>query len=118
MTHPVFGVSIRKYATRITEEPYLIFEHGFDEDELRQAIKKNRTVIVEFSENAIACYKPYTYTDSMYGIGVWLNFGIKKCYTRYIMPRDMVKALKELSVYGGVRADKIWQFCTAVYENY
>ena len=119
LNHSIFGASIRKYANRSTDrDPYLIFEYGFDEDELRQAIRKGKTVIVEFSENALACYKPYTCTTTMYGIGVWLNFGIKKSYTRYIMPRDMDKALKELAIYGGVRADKIWQFCAAVYENY
>jgi hypothetical protein len=118
MSHSVFGASIRRYATRITEEPYLIFEHGFFENELREAIKKNQTVIAEFSENAVVCYKPYTYTDSMYGIGVWLNYGISKVYTRYIMPKDMDEALKELSEYGGVWADKVWQFCAAVYENH
>lgn len=118
MTHPVFGATIRKYATRITNKPYVIFEHGFIEDELRQAIKNNQTVIVEFSENVVVCYKPYTYTTSLYGIGVWINSGIIKSYTRYIMPKDMDKALRELAEYGGVRADKIWQFCAAVYENY
>ena len=118
LNHSVFGASIRKYANKATNrDPYLIFEYGFDEDELRQAIRKGRTVIVEFSENALACYKPYTYTDSMYGIGVWLNYGINKVHTRYIMPRDMDEALKELSEYDGVWADKIWQFCVAVYEN-
>lgn len=119
LNHSVFGASIRKYANRATDrDPYLIFEYGFDEDELREAIKKNQTVIAEFSENAVVCYKPYTYTDSMYGIGVWLNYGISKVYTRYIMPRDMDEALKELSEYSGVWADKVWEFCVAVYENY
>lgn len=118
MTHPVFGASIRRYATRITEEPYLIFEHGFYEDELHKAIKKSQTVIAEISENAVVCYKPYTYTTSMYGIGVWLHSGITKNYTKYIMPKDMDEALKDLSEYDGVWADKIWQFCVAVYENY
>ena len=60
-SHSVFGDSIWKYVTRVTDrDPYLIFEYGFDEDELREGIRKGKTVIVEFSENALACYKPYT----------------------------------------------------------
>lgn len=55
--HSVFGDSIRKYVTRTI----MVFEDDFDENELRQAIKTGKTIIAEFSENALVCYKPYTY---------------------------------------------------------
>ena len=69
-SHSVFGDSIRK----VCHQNY----YGFNENELRQTIKTGKTIIAEFSENALAYYKPYTCTASMYKIGIWLNFGIGK----------------------------------------